>query len=97
MKVLQVLNLMNILLGVLLIYCAVNIPLSFFLSYGFVGAIPKELDELALLDGCSPLQIFTKIIFPLLKPIASTLFVLNVMSIWNDFTMPLYYLNSSTK
>lgn len=96
-KVMQFLNLMNTRIGIILIYSAVNIPLSLFIAYGFIATIPKELDEAAILDGCSPLQLFMKIIIPLLKPIASTLAVLNMMAVWNDFTMPLYYLNNSKK
>lgn len=97
MKVLQTLKLMNTRPGVILIYAATNIPLSLFLAYGFVGTIPRELDEAALLEGCTPFKMFTNIILPLLKPIASTLIVLNTMSVWNDFIMPLYYLNTSKK
>jgi len=96
-KVLQFLNLMNTRVGIIFIYSAVNIPLSLFIAYGFVATIPRELDEAAILDGCTPIQLFTKIIVPLLKPIASTLAVLNMMAVWNDFTMPLYYLNNSKK
>ena len=97
MKVLQVLKLMNSRPGIIFIYAAMNIPLSLFLAYGFIGTIPRELDEAALLEGCTPFQMFTRIIFPLLKPIASTLVVLNTMAVWNDFMMPLYYLNNSKK
>jgi raffinose/stachyose/melibiose transport system permease protein len=97
MKVLQVLKLMNTRPGIIFIYAAMNIPLSLFLAYGFIGTIPRELDEAALLEGCTSFQMFTRIIFPLLKPIASTLVVLNTMAVWNDFMMPLYYLNSSKK
>ena len=97
MKVLQVLHLVNTRIGIILIYAAINIPLSLFLSYGFISTIPREIDEAAVLDGCGPVQLFVKIILPLLKPIISTLFVLNFMAVWNDFTMPLYYLNNSAK
>ena len=97
MKVLQVFHLVNTRPGIILIYAAINIPLSLFLSYGFISTIPREIDEAAVLDGCGPIQLFVKIILPLLKPIISTLFVLNFMAVWNDFTMPLYYLNNSAK
>ncbi|WP_297417273.1 carbohydrate ABC transporter permease [Clostridium sp.] len=97
MKVLQALNLVNTRIGIILIYAAINIPLSLFLSYGFISTIPREIDEAAVIDGCGPIRLFVKIILPLLKPIISTLFVLNFMAVWNDFTMPLYYLNNSTK
>lgn len=97
MKVMQLTHLMNTRLGIILLYAAINIPLSLFLSYGFVGTIPREIDEAAVIDGCRPFQLFRIVILPLLKPIISTLFVLNFMSVWNDFTMPLYYLNNSRK
>lgn len=95
MKVMQALHLVNTRIGIILLYAAINIPLSLFLAYGFVGTIPREIDEAAVIDGCKPIQLFTRVIAPLLKPIVSTLFVLDFMAIWNDFTMPLYYLNNS--
>ena len=97
MKVLQALNLVNTRIGVILVYAAINIPLSLFLCYGFISTIPREIDEAAVIDGCGPIKLFVQIILPLLKPIMSTLFVLNFMAVWNDFTMPLYYLNNSAE
>ena len=97
MQVLKALHLVNTRIGIILIYAAINIPLSLFLSYGFISTIPREIDEAAVIDGCGPVKLFVKIILPLLKPILSTLFVLNFMAVWNDFTMPLYYLNNSAK
>ena len=97
MKVMQAFHLVNTRFGIILLYAAINIPLSLFLAYGFVETIPREIDEAAVIDGCTPWQLFTRIIAPLLKPIVSTLFVLDFMAIWNDFTMPLYYLNNSAK
>ena len=90
MKVMQAFHLMNTRIGIILLYAAINIPLSLFLAYGFVGTIPREIDEAAVLDGCTPIQMFVRVIAPLLKPIISTLFVLDFMAVWNDFTMPLY-------
>jgi raffinose/stachyose/melibiose transport system permease protein len=97
MKVMQAFHLVNQRYGIILLYAAINIPLSLFLCYGFISTIPREIDEAAVIDGCTPTKLFTRIIFPLLKPIISTLFVLNFMAVWNDFTMPLYYLNNSRK
>lgn len=97
MKIMQALNLVNTRIGIILLYAAINIPLSLFLCYGFISTIPREIDEAAVIDGCGPIRLFVNIILPLLKPIISTLFVLNFMAIWNDFTMPLYFLNNSTK
>lgn len=97
MKVMQAFHLMNTRIGIILLYAAINIPLSLFLAYGFIGTIPREIDEAAVIDGCKPHQLFIRVIAPLLKPIVSTLFVLDFMAVWNDFTMPLYYLNNSRK
>ena len=97
MKVMQALHLINTRGGIILLYAAINIPLSLFLAYGFIDTIPREIDEAAVIDGCTPWQLFTQVIAPLLKPIVSTLFVLDFLAIWNDFTMPLYYLNNSQK
>lgn len=97
MKVMQMLHLVNTRIGIILLYAAINIPLSLFLSYGFISTIPREIDEAAVIDGCTPNQLFIKVIAPLMKPIVSTLFVLDFMAVWNDFTMPLYYLNNSRK
>ena len=97
MKVMQALHLVNTQIGIILLYAAINIPLSLFLAYGFIGTIPREIDEAAIIDGCKPSQLFLRVIAPLLRPIVSTLFVLDFMSVWNDFTMPLYYLNNSRK
>lgn len=97
MRVMQMTNLINTRVGMIILYSALNIPISLFIAYGFIGNIPRELDEAAVLDGCSPVQLFFHIIFPLLKPVAATLIVLNFMGVWNDFIMPLYYVNSSSK
>lgn len=56
-----------------------------------MGTIPKELEEAGLIDGCGAFQIFSKIIFPLLKPVTSTVIILNAVSIFNNFTNPLYF------
>lgn len=97
MKVMQALHLVNTRPGIILLYTAINIPLSLFLAYGFIGTIPRDIDEAAIIDGCSPMRLFVRVILPLLTPVMATLFVLNFMAVWNDFTMPLYYLNKSTK
>lgn len=97
MKVMKALHIINTRPGIILLYAAINIPISLFIVYGFVSSIQKEIDEAAIIDGCSPIQLFSKVIVHLLKPALVTIFVLNFMGVWNDFTMPLYYLNNSQK
>ncbi|MBI5929907.1 MAG: carbohydrate ABC transporter permease [Chloroflexi bacterium] len=96
-KVMQMTHLINTQLGIIILYTATQIPLSVFLIYGFVDAIPRELDEAAIVDGCGPFRLFFSVIFPLLTPAVVTAGVLNFVGIWNDFLLPLYYLNDSTK
>jgi raffinose/stachyose/melibiose transport system permease protein len=95
MKIMITLNLMNTRIGIILLYAATGIPFGIFLASGFIDTIPKELDEAAIIDGATPITLFTKVIFPLLKPVTATLFVLNFLGIWNDFTLAIYFLNSS--
>lgn len=94
-KWLQTLGLMNTRVGVILVYTAMNLPISLFMAYGFMSSVPRELDESAIIDGCGFWGMFVRIILPLLKPVVSTLFVLNFLNCWNEFMLPLYLLNSS--
>jgi raffinose/stachyose/melibiose transport system permease protein len=94
-KVMQLTQLINTRLGMVILYAAGQIPFGVFLIYGFVNTIPRELDEAAIIDGCGPLQLFFKIIVPLLRPVLVTAAVLSFLGAWNNFIMPLYYLNKS--
>lgn len=97
-KIISGVNLMNTHTGVILVdvFC-INLPLSIFLMRGFINTVPLELEEAALIDGCGTFQCFWKIIFPLLKPIVSTVAILDALAIWNDFMTPLLFLQSSEK
>lgn len=96
MQVMQWTHLVNTQIGIILLYAAMQIPFSVFLVYAFIGTIPRELDEAALMDGCTPLRAFFRVIFPLLTPVLVTLSVLSILNIWNEFLMPLYFLNRSS-
>lgn len=94
-KVMQITQLINTQAGIIILYAATQIPFNVFLIYGFVDAIPRELDEAAIIDGCGPLRLFFSVIFPLLTPVIVTAGVLSFVGVWNDFLLPLYYLNNS--
>ena len=94
-KIMQITQLINTRAGIIILYAATQIPFSVFLIYGFIDAIPRELDEAAIIDGCGPIRLFFSVIFPLLIPVIVTAGVLNFVGIWNDFLLPLYYLNNS--
>ena len=95
MKVMQVTHLIDTQIGMILLYAATQIPFSVFLIYAFVDSLPKELDEAAFLDGCSPFRTFRSIILPMLTPVLVTCGILSILNIWNEFLMPLYFLNST--
>ena len=94
-KVMQITTLINTKAGMILLYAAGQIPFGVFLIYGFLDTVPRELDEAAIMDGCSPLQLFFQIIVPMLTPVLVTAAVLSFLGAWNNFIMPLYYLNNS--
>lgn len=68
-----------------------------FLYVGFLYSIPKEMEEAAYIDGATTLQTYTKVVFPLLKPMMATVLIRNGLWIWNDFMLPLVTLNRSDK
>lgn len=69
-------------------YLGFGISLSTFMYHGFVKGVPKEMDEAALIDGAGKVRLFGQIIFPILKPITTTIAILDVLWIWNDFLLP---------
>jgi raffinose/stachyose/melibiose transport system permease protein len=93
--VLQKLHLYKTIGGMILVEVALQIPFTIMLFRGFMSSIPIELEEAGYMDGCSRWKIFTTIIFPLLKPVTSTVIILNAVTIFNDFTNPLYFLPGS--
>lgn len=89
--VLQALRLYKTMPGMILIETALQIPFTTMLYRGFMSTIPIELEEAAFIDGCTPAHMFRTIVFPLLKPVTSTVIILDAVTIFNDFTNPLYF------
>jgi raffinose/stachyose/melibiose transport system permease protein len=81
--------------SVILFYTGIQLPFTVFLYTGFIRALPADYATAALVDGASHLQAFTRIVFPLLRPITGTVLILNAVFIWNDFFTPLLYLGGS--
>ena len=92
-KVANTLNLENP-LGIVVLYLGFGAGLSVFMFGGFVRGIPRAVEEAAEIDGCTPLSMFFRIMFPLLKPITVTVAVLNAMWIWNDYLLPYLVIGS---
>ncbi|WP_019637089.1 carbohydrate ABC transporter permease [Paenibacillus fonticola] len=95
-KTANVLNLDNP-VGIILIYLGFGSGLSVFLFSGFVKSIPIEIEEAVMIDGCNPAQSFFKVVLPILKPIAITVAILNVMWVWNDYLLPDLVIGSEFK
>ncbi|KAE8765921.1 carbohydrate ABC transporter permease [Georgenia thermotolerans] len=89
------LNLIGTLVPLIVIYVGMRIPFSLFLYVQFLRQIPRDYEEAAALDGCSPIQAFFRVVFPLLRPVTGTVVILNGLFIWNDFLKPLLYLSGS--
>ena len=83
--------------GIIFVYLGFGAGLAVFMFTGFVKSIPVEVEEAATIDGCTPLQTFFKVVFPMLKSITITVAILNVMWIWNDYLLPYLILGESQK
>ena len=81
--------------ALVLFYSGLQVPFTVFLYVGFLRALPRDFEDAALIDGCTPLQGFRFVVLPMLKPVTVTALVLNVVFVWNDFFTPLLYLSGS--
>ncbi len=95
-KIANVLKLDNP-IGLVFIYLGFGAGLSVFIFSGFVKSIPLSLEEAAIIDGCNTLQSFIYVVFPMLKPTAITVAILNTMWIWNDYLLPYLVIGSDYK
>lgn len=87
-KVANEVGLMDSRWGLIICYFGFGVSLNLFLYHGFIKSVPKEIEESARVDGCTPYGVFWKIVFPLLKPMTVTIIILNSLWIWNDFLLP---------
>ena len=74
--------------GIILVYLGFGAGLAVFMFCGFVRSIPLEIEEAAMIDGCTPIQTFFQIVFPIQKPTCITVAILQAMWIWNDYLLP---------
>ena len=79
--------------GLILLYAAFSLTQGVFLFVNYIRGLPYEIEESAQIDGCSVFQTYVKIVLPLVKPMISTLLIMDVLWIWNDFMLPLLILN----
>ncbi|WP_105974274.1 carbohydrate ABC transporter permease [Streptomyces geranii] len=83
--------------ALVLFYSGLQVPFTVFLYVGFLRALPRDFEDAAMIDGCTPLQGFRYVVLPMLKPVTVTVLVLNAVAIWNDFFTPLLYLSGSDR
>ncbi|HWI30209.1 MAG TPA: carbohydrate ABC transporter permease [Microbacterium sp.] len=82
-------------LGMILLYAGLLMPLSVFLYSGFVRTVPRDYEEAAQLDGAGPVQMFVKVVFPLLAPATGTVAIMSGLIVWNDFFNALIFLSGT--
>lgn len=90
--VLQWIGLFKTLFGLVLVEVALILPFAVLIFRTFMTAIPRELDEAAIIDGATPWKLFSRIHFPLLRPAVITVIVVASVTVYNDFVNPLYFL-----
>ena len=91
-KLANMLNLSNP-VGICIVYLGFGAGLAVFMFTGFVKSIPLEIEEAAMIDGCTPVQTYFKVIVPIMKPTLITVAILDAMWIWNDYLLPALVLN----
>jgi len=84
-------------LGIVVLYLGFGAGLSVFIFSGFVKGIPIEIEEAAMIDGCNPIQTYFQVVFPLLRPTAITVAILEAMWVWNDYLLPLLVIGNKYK
>lgn len=88
---LQGLHIYKTMFSMIMLETALQIPFTVLLYRGFMSSVPVELEEAGYIDGCNRWNLFGKVVFPLLKPVTATVIILNAVTIFNDFTNPLYF------
>lgn len=83
--------------GLIIVYLGFGAGLAVFMFCGFVKSVPVEIEEAAMIDGCNPIQTFFHVVFPIMKPTAITVAILDAMWIWNDYLLPYLLIGSEYK
>ncbi len=81
--------------GIIIVYLGFGAGLAVFMFCGFVKSIPLEIEEAALIDGCSPLRTFFRVVLPIMQPTYISVGILETMWIWNDFLLPYLVLDTN--
>ncbi|HEY0533812.1 MAG TPA: carbohydrate ABC transporter permease [Actinoplanes sp.] len=90
--VLQKLGIFQTMVGLIFVEVAFGLSFCVLLFRAFISTIPRELDEAAIIDGAGPLRLFFRVVLPLLRSVIVTVVVVQSVTVFNDFTNPLYFL-----
>ncbi|ADX48540.1 binding-protein-dependent transport systems inner membrane component [Paracidovorax avenae ATCC 19860] len=90
-------GLANSLAGLVLLYVAVNLPFTIWLLYGFIQQVPVELEEAAAIDGCGPVEVFWRIVLPLIRPGLAAAAIFTFRIAWNEFILALVLTDRATR
>lgn len=91
------LHAVNTLYGMVLVCSTLALPSAVFIYSTFIASLPRELDEAAVLDGCTGFSVFWRIIFPVMKPATASFVILNGFGIWNNYSQSVFFLQSRSK
>ena len=90
-------GLYNTRLSVVIAHIAINFPIGIFILSGFMGTIPREMEEAAVIDGCSIGELFIHVILPVIRSCTVTVAVIVFISVWNDLLLPQIFLTDKNK
>ncbi len=85
-------NAVNSLWGMVMLCSTASLPFAIFLYTSFIRATPKDIEEAAIIDGCSKFSAFWNVLFPVLKPITATVILLNAINYWNEYGRAVFFL-----
>ncbi|MBQ1991227.1 MAG: carbohydrate ABC transporter permease [Clostridia bacterium] len=86
---------LNNVVGIIFVYLGFGAGLAVFMFVGFIKSVPLEIEEAAMIDGCGPVKTYFLVVFPILKPTAITVAILDAMWIWNDYLLPYLLLGAT--
>jgi len=81
----------------IMVYTAINVPSFFLIALSGFNAVPREIEEAAMIDGCSTVQVFLRISLPLVAPALAAATVIAAVSVWNEFMLALILTTAETR
>jgi ABC-type glycerol-3-phosphate transport system permease component len=96
-QIMSSLSLVNTMQGLIVVYVSLSIPFTVYMLTGFFATLPTELEESAIIDGCSDFQVFRHVMLPLAAPGILTAAIFNFIGLWNEFELALIFINEPSK